>query len=95
MYIYTNLISLPLPLLLPNPTTNTAPSKCQALDWDSAIKEANRCYSKKVHNIVTENCHHHIGIYLSLSMCVYIYKYINIYIFLYILTSLSLSRHST
>jgi hypothetical protein len=41
------------------------PSKCKAMDWDRAVKEANGVYCKKVHNICLENCHHHVACALN------------------------------
>ena len=32
-----------------------------ALDWDRAVLKSNQHYVRTVHNIVTNNCHHHVA----------------------------------
>jgi hypothetical protein len=33
--------------------------------WDSAIEEANRVYSQRIHNICCDNCHSHVALALT------------------------------
>lgn len=37
------------------------PSKAQACDWDDAIRAAADRFSGRCHNIVLNNCHHHVA----------------------------------
>ena len=34
--------------------------------WDDAIKAANRIYSKRMHNILCDNCHSHVAKILNI-----------------------------
>ena len=37
------------------------PSKCEGKGWDEALAASDASYSAKMHNIVCQNCHHHVG----------------------------------
>ena len=37
------------------------PSKCNELDWDSAVTEGNSVYSQRMHNLCFDNCHSHVA----------------------------------
>lgn len=36
----------------------------QAAQWDEALKQANKCYRKRCHNLCCDNCHSHVAMTL-------------------------------
>jgi hypothetical protein len=42
------------------------PALCRQMAWNDAVREANKTYSKRMHNLFCDNCHSHVACALNL-----------------------------